>query len=71
MMHGDGQEMKQMVELLTQLTGRQVRDKTGLTGRYDFDMKLDLQTVLAMAQRMGANIPAGARQTSRSRTARR
>jgi uncharacterized protein (TIGR03435 family) len=59
-MHGDGQEMKQLVELLTQLTGRYVRDKTGLTGRYDFDMKLDLQMVLAMAQGMGVNVPAGA-----------
>ena len=59
-MRGDGQEMKQIVEVLSQLTGRSVRDKTGLTGRYDFDMKMDLQAVLAMAQRMGANIPAAA-----------
>ena len=59
-MHGDGQEMKQVVELLSQLTGRTVRDKTGLTGRYDFDMKLDLQMVLALAQRAGANIPSAA-----------
>jgi uncharacterized protein (TIGR03435 family) len=42
------------------LTGRPVHDKTGLTGRYDFDMKLDLQQVLAMAQGMGMNVPAGA-----------
>jgi uncharacterized protein (TIGR03435 family) len=60
MMRGDGQEMKQVVQILSQLTGRAVRDKTGLTGRYDFDMKLDLQMVLALAQRMGANIPAAA-----------
>ena len=60
MMRADGQEMKQVVEILSQLTGRAVRDKTGLTGRYDFDMKLDLQMVLALAQRMGANIPAAA-----------
>ena len=60
MMRGDGQEMKQIVEVLSQLTGRSVRDKTGLTGRYDFDMKMDLQAVLALAQRMGANIPAAA-----------
>ena len=60
MMRGDGQEMKQIVEILTQLTGRTVRDKTGLAGRYDFDMKMDLQMVLALAQRMGANIPAAA-----------
>ena len=60
MMRGDGQEMKQIVEILQQFTGRTVRDKTGLTGRYDFAMKLDLQMVLALAQRMGANIPAAA-----------
>jgi uncharacterized protein (TIGR03435 family) len=60
LMRGDGQEMKQMVEILSQFTGRTVRDKTGLTGRYDFAMKLDLQMVLALAQRMGANIPAAA-----------
>ena len=59
-MRGDGQEMRQIVEVLSMMTGRSVRDKTGLTGRYDFDMKMDLQTVLAMAQRMGANIPAAA-----------
>jgi uncharacterized protein (TIGR03435 family) len=58
--HGDGQEIKQLIELLTQMTGRHVRDKTGLTGRYDFDMKLDLQQLLAMAQAMGMNVPAGA-----------
>ena len=59
-MRGDGQDMKQIVEALSQFTGRAVRDKTGLTGRYDFAMKLDLQMVLALAKRMGANIPAAA-----------
>ena len=60
MMRGDGQEMKQIVEILEAFTGRTVRDKTGLTGRYDFAMKLDLQMVLAAAQKEGANIPAAA-----------
>ncbi len=69
--HGDGQEIKQLIELLTQMTGRHIRDKTGLTGRYDFDMKLDLQALLAMAQGMGMNVPAGRPPTSPSRTARR
>jgi uncharacterized protein (TIGR03435 family) len=57
---GDGQEIRQLIELLTPMTGRHIRDKTGLTGRYDFDMKLDLQALLAMAQGMGMNVPAGA-----------
>ena len=56
--HGDGQEIKQLIELLTQLTGRPIRDKTGLAGRYDFDMKLDLQTLLTMARGMGMPVPA-------------
>jgi len=60
MMRGDGQEMKTLVEVLQQFTGRTVRDKTGLTGRYDFAMKLDLQMVLALAKKMGANVPAAA-----------
>ena len=58
--HGDGQEIAQLIELLTPMTGRYIRDKTGLTGRYDFDMKLDLQALLAMAQAMGMNVPAAA-----------
>src|SRR5262245_4247725 len=60
MLRGDGQEMATLVAVLTQFTGRTVRDKTGLTGRYDFAMKLDLQMMLAMAQKMGVNVPAGA-----------
>jgi uncharacterized protein (TIGR03435 family) len=60
LMRGDGQEMRSLVETLSAFTGRTVRDKTGLTGRYDFAMKLDLQMVLAQARRMGANIPAAA-----------
>lgn len=59
-LHGDGQEIKVLTELITQMTGRFVRDKTGLTGRYDFDMKLDLQALLGMAQKLGVNVPAAA-----------
>jgi len=57
MMRGDGQEMKQLVEILSLFTGREVRDKTGLTGRYDFALKLDLRMTLELARKMGANIP--------------
>ena len=56
-LHGDGQEMKVLVDLLSQLTGRYVRDKTGLTGRYDFDMKLDMRAGLGLAQKLGINVP--------------
>ncbi len=59
-LHGDGQEIKVLTDLITQFTGRYVRDKTGLTGRYDFDMKLDLQALMALAQKLGLPIPANA-----------
>jgi len=56
-LHGDGQELKVLVDLLSQFTGKYVRDKTGLTGRYDFDMKLDMQTLLGLVQKLGLNVP--------------
>jgi len=59
-LHGDGQELKTLTDLLTGMTGRVVRDKTGLTGRFDFDMKLDMQLLMAMASQAGINVPAAA-----------
>lgn len=59
-MHGDGQEMKVLVDTLSQFSGRYIRDKTGLTGRFDFDFKLDLRTMLGLAQKMGVPVPPGA-----------
>jgi uncharacterized protein (TIGR03435 family) len=59
-LHGDGQEIKTLADLLSQFTGKYVRDKTGLTGRYDFDMKLDLQALLGLVQKLGINVPTGA-----------
>ena len=56
-MHGDGQEIKTLVDMLSQFTGKYVRDKTGLTGRYDFDMKLDMQTLMGLVQKLGINVP--------------
>ena len=56
-LHGDGQELKVLVDLLSQFTGRYVRDKTGLTGRYDFNMKLDMQALLGLVQKLGLNVP--------------
>ena len=59
-LHGDGQEIKALVDLLSQFTGKYVRDKTSLTGRYDFDMKLDMQALMGFVQKLGINVPAGA-----------
>ena len=59
-LHADGQEMKTLAEMLSQFTGRYVRDRTGLTGRYDFDLRIDPQMQLGAAQKLGINLPAGA-----------
>ena len=59
-LHGDGQEIKVLVDLLSQFTGKHVRDKTGLTGLYDFDMKLDMQALMGLVQKMGMNVPTAA-----------
>ena len=48
------------IDLLAQFSGRYVRDKTGLTGRYDFDLKLDLQTLMGLVQKLGINVPTAA-----------
>jgi uncharacterized protein (TIGR03435 family) len=37
-----------------------VRDKTGLTGLYDFDMKLDMQALLGLVQKLGVDVPTAA-----------
>jgi len=41
-----GQTMRSLSLALVQLTGRPVVDKTGLTGLYDFDLTIDLQTLM-------------------------
>jgi uncharacterized protein (TIGR03435 family) len=46
-----------MALLLTQLTGRPVVNKTGLTGAYDYDVTIDLQTILGLYQQLGVNVP--------------
>jgi uncharacterized protein (TIGR03435 family) len=63
-LHGDGQEMKALAVLLEQFTGKYVRDKTGLTGHYDFDLKLDPQVQLGIAQKLGISLPGGVKQTA-------
>ena len=42
MVRGMGQPIANLVSLVTQFTGRQVVDKTGLTGNYDFELELPL-----------------------------
>ena len=50
-----GQTMRSLSLALTQLLGRLVVDKTGLTGLYDFDLTVDLQTIMRLAADLGDN----------------
>ena len=52
-----GQSLELMTLLLTQLMGRPVIDKSGLKGLYDFELTIDLQTILRIYQELGVSIP--------------
>ena len=52
-----GQTMDLLTLLLTQLTGRPVVDKTGLKGLYDYEVTIDLQTLMRIYADLGVNIP--------------
>jgi uncharacterized protein (TIGR03435 family) len=59
-MRGNGQAMIGLTKFLTQVTGRMVHDKTGLTGLYDFELRFDPQVLMAMLPQLGLNIPSAA-----------
>jgi bla regulator protein blaR1 len=59
-LRGNGQAMTGLTQFLTQVTGRMVHDKTGLTGLYDFELRFDPQVLMAMLPQLGLNIPTGA-----------
>lgn len=59
-LRGNGQAMTGLTQFLTQVTGRMVHDKTGLTGLYDFELRFDPQVLMAMLPQLGVNVPAGA-----------
>jgi uncharacterized protein (TIGR03435 family) len=58
---GMGQPVSSLVSLVTQFTGRQVVDKTGLTGNYDFELELplDMDVVRRIAGQAGITLHAG------------
>jgi uncharacterized protein (TIGR03435 family) len=56
-MRASGQTMLTLTLVLTQLTGRWVVDKTGLTGLYDFDITIDMQTLMQLYAELGINVP--------------
>jgi uncharacterized protein (TIGR03435 family) len=61
MVRGMGQPIANLVSLVTQFTGRQVVDRTGLTGNYDFELELplDMEVLRRIAGQAGINLPAG------------
>jgi uncharacterized protein (TIGR03435 family) len=62
MIRGGGQPLSNMVQVLNQMLGRSVVDKTGLTGNYDFEfeMPLDAEMLRRAAGQAGVNLPIGA-----------
>jgi len=56
-MKASGQSLATLTLLLTQLAGRPVVDKTGLTGLYDFELVIDMQTLMRVYQELGVNLP--------------
>jgi uncharacterized protein (TIGR03435 family) len=53
----DGQAMSVLVQMLQQVMGRTVVDKTGLTGLYDFEMVFNPEVLLRAVSQFGINIP--------------
>jgi uncharacterized protein (TIGR03435 family) len=56
-MRATGQAIPTLTLLLTQLAGRPVVDKTGLTGLYDFELTIDMQTLMRIYAELGVNMP--------------
>jgi uncharacterized protein (TIGR03435 family) len=59
-LRANGQPLTIVVSLLSQVTGRVVKDKTELTGLYDWQLKFDPEVLLRLASAAGINVPAGA-----------
>jgi uncharacterized protein (TIGR03435 family) len=59
-LRGNGQPISQLTLLLTQTTGKIVKDQTGLTGLYDWTLTFDPQVLMSVMGQLGVNLPAGA-----------
>jgi len=56
-LRGDGQSMTALTQMLAQVTGRTVLDKTGLTGLYDWELRFDPTVFMALLPQLGINVP--------------
>ena len=52
-----GMPILMLTEMLTQLVGRPVVDKTGLNGLYDYEITIDAPTLIRMYAELGVNLP--------------
>jgi uncharacterized protein (TIGR03435 family) len=52
-----GMPIVMLTEMLTQLVGRLVVDKTGLNGVYDYEITIDVPTLMRMYAELGVNLP--------------
>jgi len=57
-LRGNGQPLMILTQLLQQVTGKTVQDKTGLTGLYDFELTFDPEALLRVVSQFGINVPA-------------
>jgi uncharacterized protein (TIGR03435 family) len=55
----NGQPMSTLVMLLTQMTGKTVQDRTGLTGRFDWELTFDPEIMFRLISMLGVNVPVG------------
>ena len=53
----NGMPIVMLTEMLTQLVGRPVVDKTGLNGLYDYEIRIDVPTLMRMYAELGVNLP--------------
>lgn len=56
-MKATGQSLDLLTLLLTQLSGRPVVNKTGLTGPHDFEFMISMQTLMQIYAELGVNMP--------------
>ena len=54
---GTGQALSTLTLMLTQIAGRPIVDKTGLTGPFDFEFAISLQTLMQLYAELGVNVP--------------
>lgn len=58
-MRADGQPISVLLNLAAQSTGKVVRDETGLTGLFDWELHFDPLSLMGAVSRLGVTLPPG------------